>query len=98
MMQGTYFEHLPITFYHAEQAGALPVHHRDPFDRMLLAQAQGSVIMTADQSIPHYGVRVVRAWEKTGLRSKRGGVTLCCGGSCMSILPEPSDSGIKYSV
>jgi len=57
------FEHLPITFYHAEQAGALPVHHKDPFDRMLVAQAQaeGLLIMTADQIIPQYGVRVVSA-------------------------------------
>ena len=33
------FTHLPLTFHHAEQAGNLPMHHRDPFDRFLIAQA-----------------------------------------------------------
>ena len=57
------FEHLPITFYHAEQAGVLPNHHKDPFDRMLVAQAQaeGLVIVTADHIIPQYGVRTLPA-------------------------------------
>jgi len=57
------FEHLPITFFHSEQAGALPNHHKDPFDRMLVAQAQaeGLVIVTADQMIPQYGVRILSA-------------------------------------
>jgi len=55
------FEHLPIRFYHAEQAGALPNHHKDPFDRMLVAQAQveGLVIVTADHVIQQYGVRTL---------------------------------------
>ena len=34
------FIELPVTFVHALRAGALPAHHRDPFDRMLVAQAQ----------------------------------------------------------
>ena len=34
------FSALPVTLFHAEQAGALPPYHRDPFDRMLVAQAQ----------------------------------------------------------
>lgn len=33
------FELLPIAVEHARAAGALPLHHRDPFDRMLVAQA-----------------------------------------------------------
>jgi len=55
------FEHLPITFFHGEQAGALPRHHKDPFDRMLIAQAQaeGLVIVTNDKIIPRYGVKVL---------------------------------------
>jgi PIN domain nuclease of toxin-antitoxin system len=55
------FTHLPITFFHGEQAGVLPLHHRDPFDRMLVAQAQaeGLVIVTRDQRIPLYGVRTL---------------------------------------
>ena len=34
------FTHLPLTFHHAECAAGLPMHHRDPFDRFLIAQAQ----------------------------------------------------------
>lgn len=34
------FRALPISLEHAERAGALPIAHRDPFDRMLIAQAQ----------------------------------------------------------
>ena len=33
------FRELPVTHAHAIAAGRLPVHHRDPFDRMLVAQA-----------------------------------------------------------
>ncbi len=54
---------LPITLFHAEQAGNLPMHHKDPFDRMLVAQAQaeGLVIVTEDERIPRYGVRTMAA-------------------------------------
>lgn len=57
------FIELPITFAHAELAGALPPHHKDPFDRVLIAQAQaeGLVLVTADQRIPRYGVRTMPA-------------------------------------
>ena len=57
------FIHLPLTFHHAEQAGDLPIHHRDPFDRFLIAQAQaeGLVIVTRDARIPLYGVRTLAA-------------------------------------
>jgi PIN domain nuclease of toxin-antitoxin system len=34
------FSELPIGLFHAEQAASLPMHHRDPFDRMLVAQAK----------------------------------------------------------
>lgn len=55
------FLELPVTSFHAEQAGDLPFHHRDPFDRMLVAQAQaeGLIIVTADQHIRLYGVRTM---------------------------------------
>ena len=41
----------------------LPDHHRDPFDRMLVAQAQaeGLTIVTGDRNIPAYGVRTIAA-------------------------------------
>ena len=45
--------HLPMTFFHGEQAGLLPGHHRDPFGRMLVARGQpeGLVIVTVDPKI-----------------------------------------------
>ena len=57
------FTHLPLTFHHAEQAGSLPRHHKDPFDRFLIAQAQaeGLVLVTRDARIPLYGVRTMAA-------------------------------------
>ncbi len=57
------FTHLPLTFHHAEQAGNLPMHHRDPFDRFLIAQAQaeGLVLVTRDARIPLYGIRTLTA-------------------------------------
>ena len=60
-MQG--FEPLLMTFHHAAQAGSLPPHHRDPFDRMLIAQtqAEGLVLVTRDPDIPRYGVHILAA-------------------------------------
>jgi PIN domain nuclease of toxin-antitoxin system len=55
------FEHLPITADHAEVAGGLPPHHRDPFDRMLVAQAnaEGLTLVSWDSAFSLYDVRVV---------------------------------------
>lgn len=57
------FAHLPLTFDHAERAATLPPHHRDPFDRMLIAQAraEGLVLVTRDSRIPLYDVPTLRA-------------------------------------
>lgn len=57
------FAKLPISFFHGQQAGLLPPHHRDPFDRMLIAQAQaeGLELMTADPVFRLYGARLVDA-------------------------------------
>lgn len=57
------FTPLNLTFLHAEQAGALPRHHGDPFDRMLIAQAQveGLILVTRDARIPLYGIRTMNA-------------------------------------
>ena len=54
---------LPITAYHAKQAASLPEHHKDPFDRMLIAQAQaeGLLMVTADTVFPHYGIKLLDA-------------------------------------
>lgn len=55
------FEHLPVAFFHGEQAGALPGYHRDPFDRVLIAQAQaeGMILLTDDGLIKQYVVRTL---------------------------------------
>lgn len=52
---------LNITQQHALRAGGLPPHHRDPFDRLLIAQAQleGLPIMTADVVFEQYDVERV---------------------------------------
>jgi PIN domain nuclease of toxin-antitoxin system len=57
------FDKLPITLFHGEQAGLLPGHHKDPFDRMLIAQAQsdGLVIVTNDEKITQYRIRTMDA-------------------------------------
>lgn len=57
------FLHLPVTFFHGQQAGQLPPHHRDPFDRMLIAQAQaeGLTIITSDEHFAAYGIRTISA-------------------------------------
>ena len=57
------FTPLLITFHQAERAGVLPPHHRDPFDRILIAQAQaeGLILVTRDPRIPVYGVRTMAA-------------------------------------
>ena len=57
------FDELPITHAHALRAGALPPHHKDPFDRMLVAQAelQGLTIVSRDPSLAPYGVAILPA-------------------------------------
>jgi PIN domain nuclease of toxin-antitoxin system len=52
------FEPLSMTVSHAYTAGALPRHHDDPFDRMLVAQAmkEGLVLLTGDPRMSRYGV------------------------------------------
>lgn len=55
------FEPLPISLDHAERAGSLPPHHRDPFDRMLVAQAQaeGLQLVTRDGAFAAYEVPIL---------------------------------------
>jgi len=54
---------LPIALDHALAAASLPPLHKDPFDRMLVAQAQvgGLTLVTADAMIPRYGGAVMWA-------------------------------------
>jgi PIN domain nuclease of toxin-antitoxin system len=53
------FEHLPITSHHAVVAAQLPLFHKDPFDRMLIAQAKVDtlLLLTADNMMRHYDVQ-----------------------------------------
>ncbi len=54
---------LPIKAAHALEAGSLPRHHTDPFDRMLVAQARldGFALVTSDRKIAQYDVRIFGA-------------------------------------
>ncbi len=54
---------LPITFTHATGAGRLPLHHSDPFDRMLVAQARAEslTLVTRDASLRAYDVPLLTA-------------------------------------
>jgi len=62
-VERSWFVPLPVTAEHGWAAGALPLHHRDPFDRLLVAQAQleGLTIVTRDPAISHYQVAVLPA-------------------------------------
>jgi PIN domain nuclease of toxin-antitoxin system len=55
------FDPLPVTAQHAEAVERLPWHHRDPFDRLLVAQAslEHHALVTADAQLAAYGVEVV---------------------------------------
>jgi PIN domain nuclease of toxin-antitoxin system len=57
------FLELPVTFRHAERVTGLPPHHRDPFDRMLVAQAavEKLTLVTRDPIFARYGVALIEA-------------------------------------
>ena len=59
---GQGFTELPISITDAERAGRLPGPHRDPFDRMLIAQVLGYdlVVVSNEERFDRYGVR--RLW------------------------------------
>lgn len=54
-------ELLPITARHADRVATLPHHHRDPFDRLLIAQAEveGFTLVTADGDLSDYDIEVL---------------------------------------
>lgn len=60
--QGLFLD-LPLTMDHGLRAGSLPLHHRDPFDRMLVAQAmvEGLSLVTTDAALRAYDVPVIDA-------------------------------------
>jgi PIN domain nuclease of toxin-antitoxin system len=57
------FTELPVTFEHATTAARLARHHGDPFDRMLIAQAQleSLTLVTRDAGLAAYGVPLLAA-------------------------------------
>ena len=57
------FTPLAISCFHGENAAQLPPYHKDPFDRVMIAQAQaeGLQVLTADTQFVQYGVRVIEA-------------------------------------
>jgi PIN domain nuclease of toxin-antitoxin system len=61
-MLRTYFEWLPVTDDHLASVACLPFHHKDPFDRLLVAQAsiEGIPIVSTDAHFDAYGIR--RLW------------------------------------
>ena len=54
---------LSISWFHAQTAGALPLHHGDPFDRMLIAQAQCDdlSLLSSDDEFSKYDVGLIDA-------------------------------------
>jgi len=56
------FHDLPVYWEHADKAGTLPFHHRDPFDRLIISQAiiEELTILTTDKMIPHYKVKTLK--------------------------------------
>jgi PIN domain nuclease of toxin-antitoxin system len=57
-MKANRFLSLPVTISHALAVLALPDHHRDPFDRLLIAQAlhEGHKFVSRDRHVARYGV------------------------------------------
>ena len=61
MVADSDFQELPVTLAHAEELPALPPHHTDPFDRMLIAQArvEGATVVTHDRQFDGYDVPIL---------------------------------------
>ena len=63
ILQTEPFEALAVTVKHTEALRGLPMHHRDPFDRMLIAQAitEKLTLLTRDEFIPLYDIASMKA-------------------------------------
>lgn len=59
---GNGFNYLPISLNHTERVSFMPFHHRDPFDRLIVAQAlaEGMELVSADGVLDQYSVK--RHW------------------------------------
>ena len=60
-VRASHMQPLPISAAHLGSIEFLPLHHGDPFDRLLVAQAQleGMTVVTRDPAIDHYDVSVI---------------------------------------
>jgi len=63
VLEGEPFRQLPITWEHARKIEELPAVHRDPFDRMLIAQSivENLVLVTHDHLLSRYGISTLTA-------------------------------------
>ncbi|MBM4143487.1 MAG: type II toxin-antitoxin system VapC family toxin [Lentisphaerae bacterium] len=63
LVLGEPFRRLSVTWEHALDVGSLPDLHRDPFDRLLVAQArvEGLVLVTGDDIVTRYAVKTLQA-------------------------------------
>jgi PIN domain nuclease of toxin-antitoxin system len=61
LLLGAGVQPLPVTLDHAAAVEHLPPHHRDPFDRMLIAQAatEGAALVSRDEALRPYNVTLV---------------------------------------
>jgi PIN domain nuclease of toxin-antitoxin system len=61
MLAAFRLEELPVAIRHGDRAALLPLHHRDPFDRMLVAQAlmEDLILVTADRLLLRYQVPIL---------------------------------------
>jgi PIN domain nuclease of toxin-antitoxin system len=61
-LQPSGLHELPVTSRHTAKVATLPLHHGDPFDRMLVAQAMSEdlYLITTDRHLPQYGNLVIR--------------------------------------
>lgn len=57
------FTELPVLMAHAERVATLPAHHRDPFDRLLVAQAleENLTLVSRDPALARYSAPLIRA-------------------------------------
>ena len=61
-VEGNGFNYLPVSTMHTQLVSTMPFHHRDPFDRLMVAQAlaEGMEMISADGVLDHYSVK--RHW------------------------------------
>jgi PIN domain nuclease of toxin-antitoxin system len=62
-LESSRFKLLPVLLRHTKAIESMPHHHRDPFDRMLVAQSivDGMTLVTADRKLTHYTAALLPA-------------------------------------